>query len=143
MIIVLAQLGDPGTTTLVNEVKGIDILIAGDGFRSIHNRKIGETIVTSLVNKGRAVGELVLQWDAAQKRIDSYEYNTYSLHEDVRDDPEMVEAINEYDDYVNEQLRIRKIEKNLKVTPSRQETLKMSPEEFLKQYKNTVEVPKK
>lgn len=92
IIIVLSHLGESEDLNLINETKGIDILIVG------HNRtkeepstRIGSTLVLRPSWQGRHLVKLTLKID--KNKISDYKIEDRRLSGEIKDDPEMLSIL--------------------------------------------------
>lgn len=126
------------TRILVNEIPGIDLAVCavGNPPRLPTHKEItaDKPMVFSFLNRGIELGTVKLGKDSAGTRIRSM--TRTQLTSDVRADQEMLSLI---EDYLAELRYISKERAKEKELEQKFMILKMSPQEFIKQYKNKFE----
>jgi len=95
IVILLSNLGEDEDTVLLNELRGIDIVI--DGHAQGNNKepysKAGDTLVIRPAWQGRKLGKLSLS--VADGKISDYKVEEIRLSEEIAPDPQIVKALPE------------------------------------------------
>ena len=114
-----------------------DLIVVNDAGPSEEVLKIGKTPVLSTGNLGKVMG--VAQITAGKKKISVISNELVSLDQDVPSDESIVSFV---DDEITRVERERNKKQEEITRKQLQEGLKLSPEEFFKQYNQTVKSPK-
>jgi 2',3'-cyclic-nucleotide 2'-phosphodiesterase (5'-nucleotidase family) len=138
IVILLSHLGFTATKEMVQKIDGIDVAIAGHGKLSMENPElVGETLVVQNSFEGRYLGILALTLDQ-DGSIAAYQGTKAKLPKDIPDEPEVAALV---ETFKKEKLafnRAKREEKRKRLLMHQQkDALRMSPEEFIAQMKET------
>ncbi len=82
---------------IMNQVKGIDVAVMGGQYYMVtSNENYTNTIVVTTPSMGKYVGQLTVELDK-DKKIKSHSAQQVPLREDMKDDPEMVKLVQEFE----------------------------------------------
>jgi len=96
LIVGLSNLGYERSEELINQVKGIDVIISShDAFDHQSAVKVHETILAQSKYQGQYAGDILLQLNRDNK-ISLYEDFSRPLNEAIMDDPDFENLLNEY-----------------------------------------------
>ncbi len=138
VVILISQAGFRATAAMLAGMKKMpDLIVVNDAGPSEEVLKIGKTPVLSTGNLGKVMG--VAQITAGKKKISVISNELVSLDQDVPSDESIVSFV---DDEITRVERERNKKQEEITRKQLQEGLKLSPEEFFKQYNQTVKSPK-
>jgi 2',3'-cyclic-nucleotide 2'-phosphodiesterase (5'-nucleotidase family) len=136
VFVLLSNLNIKSTLDLVQEIPGIDVIVMSHKVKDfMDGKKVADTLVVGLGNKGENVGVIDMTWDLRQKGIINFVYESHPLDKNIPDDPGIIDLLQEYTQDINawrdaEYKRKQMQSQEMKALIER--GLKMTPEEFHK-----------
>ncbi|MCP4352835.1 MAG: hypothetical protein GY795_45875 [Desulfobacterales bacterium] len=134
VVILMSRLEYDDTVELVKNIPGIHVAIMGNGNRKA--AKFGNTIVTGVDPKGQFIGVLEIQWNTKKKIAEGFENQLAALDKRVESDLATKDLIQKYHDMISskiqqDQKELAEHDRNNMIEKMK----KMTPEEFMEQYK--------
>lgn len=148
VFVLLSHMGPKESLTLVREIKGIDMAIISHVTScSLKAETVGKTMVVSAGEKGGRLGHIKGVWGIKEKKMISMSYENHPLGSDIAYDDGIQQLIKDFTASVNEaqaeeyreKRHQKQAEEEAEIKVMIERTMKMTPEEFFKYYREEVE----
>jgi 5'-nucleotidase/UDP-sugar diphosphatase len=102
VVVVTMHAGHPEDKSIAENVKGIDVIIAGHTHQLYDvPRWVGTTLITQAECYGKYLGVLPLKWDGKQVRLQNNQPTYITIDDKVPADPEYLAKVKKYEDKIN------------------------------------------